>query len=196
MELSSAIDVQIRPAVRADCRTVAGFYRISSDGVADYIWSTLAEPGEAFLDVGQRRYEQEDSAFSYRNCTLATSGNEIVGMLCAFPLHREPAARDDVLDPVLMPYRELEEDNSYYICGMAVLPAHRNKGIGTRFMSVAEDKAKLLGYCKLSLVVFAENSAAQRLYARHDYAEVARARVVPHPLIRVTGDALLMVKHL
>ena len=40
-------DVIIRPARREDAGTIAALYRISSDGVADYIWSRLAEPGEA-----------------------------------------------------------------------------------------------------------------------------------------------------
>jgi len=47
----------------------------------------------------------------------------------------------------------------------------------------------------MSLVVFEQNRDALRLYQRHGYREVARESIVPHPLIRLTGDALLMVKH-
>jgi hypothetical protein len=44
----------LRPARKSDCRRIAELYRISSDGVADYIWAKLAEPGEDVLDVGRR----------------------------------------------------------------------------------------------------------------------------------------------
>jgi len=42
-------------------------------------------------------------------------------------------------------------------------------------------------------VAFEENRGAVRLYRRLGYREIARAPIVPHPLIRSTGDALLMV---
>lgn len=58
--------IEFRAAKKEDCRTIAELYSISSDGVADYIWSMLAEDGENILDVGQRRYEQEESVFSYK----------------------------------------------------------------------------------------------------------------------------------
>ncbi len=36
---------------------ITTLYRISSDGVADYIWTKLAAPEEDILDVGQGHYE-------------------------------------------------------------------------------------------------------------------------------------------
>jgi hypothetical protein len=49
----------IRPARKSECLRIAELYRISSDGVADYIWTKLAQPGEDILDLGRRRYERE-----------------------------------------------------------------------------------------------------------------------------------------
>jgi hypothetical protein len=91
-----------RPASKSDCRTIASLYSISSDGVADYIWSKLAEPGQDILDMGQHRYERENTLFSYRNCTLAEVDSAIAGMLVAFPLW---ADGDDApeTDPVVLP---------------------------------------------------------------------------------------------
>lgn len=63
-------NLQFRPAEKSDCRAIAFLYSISSDGVADYIWTKLAQPGEDILDVGRRRYEREDTLFSYQNCTV------------------------------------------------------------------------------------------------------------------------------
>jgi len=184
----------IRPAEKSNCAQIAALYRISSDGVADYIWTRLAEPGEDPLEVGRRRYAREDSVFSYRSCTVVEFGGEVVGMLVAFPMHVDPEATET--DPVLKPYAELEEDESYYICGMALFPEHRGRGIGSRLLGLAEEQAREQGFGKLSLIVFEQNEGALRLYRREGYLEVARAAVVPHPLIHFTGDALLMVKPL
>jgi len=45
--------VVFRPARKDECRTIARLYSISSDGLADYIWTTIARPGEGILDVGE-----------------------------------------------------------------------------------------------------------------------------------------------
>ena len=90
----------------------------------------------------------------------------------------------------------LEEDQSYYVCGMAVDEEHRGKGIGTGLLDEAEQTCRKLGFQKLSLIVFEQNVKARRLYERYGYAERRRHPVVPHPLIHYTGDALLMVKNI
>lgn len=184
-----------RPARKDDCAAIAALYSISSDGVADYIWTQLAEPGEDILDVGRRRYEREGTAFSYENCTMVEIDGEIVGMLVAFPMHVEPSGAGES-DPVLAPYSKLEEDDSYYICGMALFPEHRGLGIGSGLLALAEEQARRKGLEKLSLLVFEQNDGAKRLYDRAGYREVDRAPVHPHPLIHYTGDALLMVKEI
>ncbi len=190
-------DTRLRPATPADCRAIAKLYRIASDGVADYIWSKLADAGEDILDVGQRRYARTDTAFSYQNCTMIEANGQILGMLSAFPMCVDPAAVPDPdPDPVLAPYAALEEDKSYYICGVALFPAFRGRGLGTRLMAHAEGLARERTLAKLSLIVFEKNTGAKRLYDRLGYRVVARAAIVPHPLIHLDGDALLMVKGL
>lgn len=187
-------DVKIRAARKADAGRIAALYRISSDGVADYVWTQLAEPGEDLLEVGRRRYEREGTPFSYENCTVVEADGTVVGMLVAFPMTVDPDYVET--DEVLAPYSRLEEDQSYYICGIALLPEHRGKGHGGRLLKLAEEHATTKGFDKLSLIVFEENAGAKRLYDRSAYIEAARARIVPHPLIHFTGDAILMVKAL
>ena len=190
-------EVSLRPARREDCASIARLYRMAADGVADYIWSTLAEPGEDLLEVGRRRYEREGTAFSYQNCTVADAGGAVVGLLMAFPMLRDPAApAAQEVDPVLAPYAGLEEDRSYYVAGVSAAPEWRGRGIGSRLLALAEEQARGLELDCLSLVCFEENAAAKRLYDRLGYRVVARAAVVPHPLIGHTGDALLLVKRL
>lgn len=188
-------DILFRSAKKEDCRDIARLYSISSDGVADYIWSQLAQPGEELLEVGRRRYEREDSVFSYKSCTIAEREGKVVGMLVAFPMHVDPDAPPES-DPVLAPYSKLEEDNSYYICGVALLPECRGRGVGSQLLERAETEARRLGFSRQSLIVFERNEGAVRLYRRLGFIEKAREPVVPHPLIHYTGDALLMVREL
>lgn len=188
------LEYSIRKARKSECRRIAQLYSISSDGVADYIWTKLAQPGEDILDVGRRRYEREGTPFSYENCKLVERERSVIAMLVAFPMEVDPEYVE--ADPVLLPYSVLEEADSYYICGMAVEPAYRGCGIGRRLLDEAEHACRRLGLAKLSLIVFEQNVRARRLYERHGYAEKRRRPVVAHPLIHYTGDALLMVKHL
>ncbi|WP_461481132.1 GNAT family N-acetyltransferase [Porticoccus sp.] len=185
--------LEFRAAKKEDCRTIAALYSISSDGVADYIWSKLSEAGENILDVGQRRYEQEESVFSYKNCIIAERDKKIVGMLVAFPMKSDGEIAED---PVLAPYRKLEANNSFYVCGVALMPEYRGQGIGSELMKLAEQQARMRKFHTLSLVVFEQNIRAMKLYQQLGYREIQREKIVPHPLIRAAGDAILMVKEI
>jgi ribosomal protein S18 acetylase RimI-like enzyme len=186
-----------RPAQRSESRTIAELYRVSSDGVADYIWTGLAAPGEGVLDVGARRYAREGTDFSYQNVTVATIEDRIVGMMAAYRMGaaEQPGTEIDFdVDPVLRPFHILEQPNSYYVSGVALFPEYRGSGIGGRFMQLAFENARTRGLPQVSLIVFEQNAGARRLYDRLGFREAMRERVVPHPLIHYTGDALLLIK--
>jgi ribosomal protein S18 acetylase RimI-like enzyme len=186
--------VTYRQAIKADCDKIISLYSLASDGVADYVWTAIAEPGESIHDVGMRRYQKEDTLYSYRNCTIASVENDIAGMIVAYSMHINSDAVYGSGDPVLLPYTLLEEDNSYYISGMAVFADYQGNGIGSRLLKIAESHAIEHGLAKLSLIVFEQNQGAKKLYDKTGYVEIMRHPIVPHPLIHFTGDALLMVK--
>src|SRR5262245_5794598 len=172
----------IRPARKSECRRIAELYRISSDGIADYIWTKLAQPGEDILDVGRKRYEREGTPFSYRNCKVVELDESVVAMLVAFPMQADGtrslpsrcARWCALIDPILVPYSVLEEDQSYYLCGMAVEEKHRGNGIGMMLLADAERTRRNLGLAKLSLIVFEQNVRARHLYEREGFVETRR----------------------
>jgi ribosomal protein S18 acetylase RimI-like enzyme len=188
-----------RPANVDDGRFIAEMIEVSSDGVALIEWAEEAQKvdGRTALDVGAEIYASEDGDYSYRNCWIAEVSRRQAGMLLAFPMRAsEPA---DIVPPpfdgtdVFAPYKYLEAPDTWYICGVAVLHEYRGHGIGTGLMKIAREQALAHGYSQLSLVVFEENIAAVRLYKRLGYKIIDAAPVVAHPLIRYTGNALLMV---
>lgn len=197
-EVTAMKRCRIRRARKDEARLIAELYSMASDGVANYIWSQLAEAGEDPLLVGCRRYAREGVNFSYENCWIAERDGQAVGMLSAFPMVADPAAAQSPdMDPVLRPYAMLEEDRSFYISCVAVEPASRGKGIGAALLGHAEEIAGQRGFVKTSLIVFDANNIAKGLYETRGYRVVARETVVPHPMIEVTdGHALLMVKDL
>ena len=80
-------------------------------------------------------------------------------------------------DPVLAPYSRLEEDNSYYICGVALYPEYRGKGIGHQFMALAKKQAMLEGIHKLSLIVFEDNEKGKLLLSKLEDTFVKRSHL-------------------
>ena len=191
---------EYRPAQAGDSRFIAEMIDISSDGIALIEWAEAAQAAgdRSALDIGAASYASEEGDYSYRNCILAELSGRKAGMLLSFPMHaRSPA--EAVSPPpfngsdVFAPYKYLEAPDTWYICGIAVTPECRGRGIGKRLMQIARELALDHGYGQLSLVVFEENTVAVRLYRNLGYEVVKRAPVVPHPLIRCSGDALLMV---
>jgi ribosomal protein S18 acetylase RimI-like enzyme len=168
---------------------------VSSDGVADYIWSQLQpdHPGLSPVEIGTRRYQRENTAFSYQNCLVAEHQGEVIGMMHAFVIEPQdgPAPAREV-DPVLRPYAELEEPGSLYISSLSVAPRHRGQGLGRRLLAAARERARRLGCPSLSLICLDQNQGAKRLYEREGFTTIDRRDVVPHPLIHATGTALLM----
>lgn len=61
-------EVTFRLATRGDCYKIAELFRISSGGVAEYVWSTLGShyPGLTLLEIGSRRYASDEGTFSYK----------------------------------------------------------------------------------------------------------------------------------
>lgn len=180
-----------RPARRQDSMTIAALFRISSDGVADYIWSQYDCPGLSLLAIGEQRYRRENTAFSYQNCTLAERDGRTLGMLHGFPIPRDSKPRP-IADPILRAAGELEIPGSFYISSLAVFAGHRRLGIGSRLLELAHAKAWAEGHDGVSLICFAQNRSALRLYRRHGYVPVDSRPIEPHPMIHARGEALLM----
>lgn len=189
-------DLVLRPATRDDCADIARLFLISSDGLADYIWSRIAEPGEELFEAGARRYAREGVPFSYENCLMAELDGAVVGMAHMFAMEEDPDAEPET-DPVLKPYADLEAYGSLYLSGIAVFDTHRNRGIGGRLLDAVEEKARAASLPSVSLICFERNEAAMRLYERIGYRDIARRPLVPHPSLHYQdGDAVLMLKTL
>ena len=188
--------VHIRPAVKKDSVDIARLFLISSDGLAEYIWSQVAEPRETLAEAGARRYAREGAAFSYEKCLIAELEGATVGMAHSFAMVEDPGVEPEA-DLILRPYSELEDNGSLYLSGIAVAEQCRNAGIGAAMMEAVNHRANDLSIPRISLICFERNEGAMRLYLRRGFQELDRRAVVPHPALHNSdGDAVLIAKSL
>jgi len=192
---ASASNHAIEVAIFDDAQALVDLHRIATDGVGDYTWSTMMEPGEDIVDVGLRRYRRTNATVSYENCAIIRDdAGHVAAMMLAYPMTVDPAESLNDFDPVLRPLVALEEDNSYYINILAVGEGHRRRGLASSLMREAENRARAAGLKKMSLICFEQNTGAFAFYASLGYRETKRAAIVPHPMIQVGGDAVLLIK--
>lgn len=65
---------------------------------------------------------------------------------------------------------------------LAVLPEYRGKGAGRALLQAAEDHARRLGCCRLTLEVLESNSGARALYRRFGFDDTTVSRFLVKPL--------------
>ena len=189
------LDVILWPAQKSEARRLAELFRMSAAGIADYVWQGLAARGESILDVGTRRFARDSkgSSLSYRNCLMAEYDGKPIGMMQIYPVATDSSqAAEPETDPVLRPYRELELPNSLFLSCYAVDPDYRRQGLGSQLLEVAKDIAPWHEVGQISALAIEDNKESLRLLQRYGFAEVARRRIVPHPLIRARGDVILL----
>ncbi|MGE7993209.1 GNAT family N-acetyltransferase [Pseudomonas sp. NPDC089554] len=183
--------IAFRAGRKKDAYEIACLFQITSEGMADYIWSQLAQPGQALIEVGTARYAREQVDFSYENCLIAEANDTVIGMMHSYITRLAPDA-SPTTDPVLAPYADMEIPDSLYISSLAFHDGWRNQGLGTRFIELAKERARTLTLNGISLIDYASNTGARRFYERHGFNIVKVCDIVPHPLVRVTGEAYLM----
>ena len=190
--------ITYRKARQSDARFIAKMIDISSDGIASIEWGIDARSGTSIsaIDIGGLAYSQENGDYSYRNCLIAES-YEPVGVILAFPITEDNYTRDAKAPPyskdeIYAPYEYLEALNSWYICGVAVLPEFREQGIATRLIEMSMQIGRQQGYSNISLIAMIDKPGLIKFYQSRGFQITASAPIVDHPKIRVSGLAVQM----
>jgi ribosomal protein S18 acetylase RimI-like enzyme len=154
-------------------------------------------PGQSVEEIIQPEFAQPDTTYFYENHWIASLDGQIAGGLHAYPWDD---MADDPPNPLVPeerhvidePFQRLTAPGTFYIHALAVYPEFGRRGIGSSLLSLACDQAVEKGFSDLSLFVFAQNAGAVALYEKHGYKVAGRSPVVEHPLLRYTGDVLIM----
>jgi GNAT superfamily N-acetyltransferase len=169
---------------------------MASEGLAEYLWSGVAEEEESAVDAGARRLAQNGAPFSFENCFVADHEERAIGVLHAYPAANPEHAQFSG-DPVLVPFFELRDVGSLYVSALVVAPDHRGGGVGGQLLHTAERIARSRHLPRLSLIVLEHNATAMRFYHRRGFREAGRRPLVARPAVpHWRGDAVLLIRPL
>lgn len=197
--MNTQITDYIRQAEPSDAQSLAKLINLAGEGIPNWLWARACDAGQTPLDIGTERAKREHGGFSYRNALVALSGGHPIGMVLSYAITEAPTENPDDLPAPIAPFVALEKQsvNTWFINALAVFAEGQNQGIGSGLLSAAEHLARAKGFDKMSIQVYAQNTGAVRLYARHGYTPVASDPVRLHPCPpNYTGDVLLMMKTL
>ena len=97
---------------------------------------------------------------------------------------------------MIRPLQELENlaPNTWYVNILAVLPAHRGSGLGTRLLGQADELGRAAGKRGMSVIVSDANPGARRLYERCGYAEAGTRPMVKEGWVNEGRNWVLLTK--
>ena len=187
-----------RPAAVDDATVLAELINYAGEGLPLYLWSQMAEPGEAAWDVGRRRAAREEGGFSYRNATIIEHDGQCAGCLIGYEIPDNAEPIPDDMPAIFLPLQELENlaPGAWYINVLAVRPQFRSQGRGAKLLALAEETAQGLGKRGMSVIVSDANLGAHRLYKRFGYDERARRLMVKENWENEGRSWVLLTKNL
>jgi GNAT superfamily N-acetyltransferase len=180
-----------------DCAALAEFVSIAAGGVIDFLYHELI-PGMTPLEIERKVLENVDMPRSYKNSIVAEGDGGLLGVAISFPSshHRiTQEMREFFPEDRLAHLKHLlssRVENSLLLDALCVTEDCRGLGVGTQLISLTRQKALKAGFKLLSLIVFADNTNARRLYEHCGFEVVEKIDVQPHALIPHEGGCLLM----
>jgi ribosomal protein S18 acetylase RimI-like enzyme len=195
--MENGTNITFRDGQMNDCLRIAEFITIASGGVVDFLFQDLTPdltPAEAM--AGNLARDKEP--FTFRNAIVAESGRETFGMALSYPSVYHgisdgmraffPADRLELLADF---YASRVED-SLYLDAIAVDEAFRSHGIGRRLIYQVKEKALRQGLRSVSLIAFADNDRARRLYYQLRFHDIKHIPLDSQGRIPHEGGFVLM----
>jgi ribosomal protein S18 acetylase RimI-like enzyme len=189
---------RIRPARIDDAALLAELANHAGEGLPFYLWSGMASPGQSAWEIGRSRAEREEGSFSYANATIIEVGSVSAGCLIGYATPDEPEPIPADMPAMFVPLQALENlaPGTWYVNVLAVLPAFRGTGLGTRLLGVADDIGRKLGRRGMSVIVSNANERARQLYERVGYREAGRRTMVKEGWANDGSEWVLLTKPL
>ena len=191
------MDIIYRDGQKEDCAALAEFVSIASGGVIDFLFHDLI-PGKTPLEIERNGLEKEDMPRSYENTIVAEKDGRLIGGALSIPSRHHRITEEmraffpeDRLAHLTHLFSSRVE-NSLLLDALCTDENNRGQGVGTRLIALTRRKAIDAGFKLLSLIVFADNTNALRLYKHCGFEVVEKIEVEPHALIPHVGGCFLM----
>ncbi|MEN8246023.1 MAG: GNAT family N-acetyltransferase [Thermodesulfobacteriota bacterium] len=191
------MDISYRNGREEDCVALAEFVSAASGGIIDFLYHDLI-PGMTPLEIERKVLENVEMPRSYKNAIFAEKDGRLVGAALSIPSSHHRITEEM---KAFFPADRLEHlkhlfsarvENSLLLDALCTDEESRGQGVGTQLISLTKQKAVDAGFHLLSLIVFADNTNAQRLYEHCGFEVVEKIEVKPHALIPHEGGCLLM----
>jgi ribosomal protein S18 acetylase RimI-like enzyme len=163
------VDINYRPAEKDDSSRIAELINIASDGVVEHLLHDLV-PEMTPVQIMTYNLEQDNYPHTYRSALVAIDGSDVIGMVLSYPSSYHKITDEmrnffpkDRLDHLSDFYSSCVLD-SWFLDALGVDETYRRRGVGKRLVELTKERAKENGYGILSLIAFADNSAALALY--------------------------------
>lgn len=191
------MDITYRDGRKEDCAALAEFVSIAAGGVIEFLYHDLI-PGMTPLEIERKLLEKVESPRSYNNSIVAEKDGKLVAAALSIPSshHRIteemraffPEDRLAHLEHLL----SSRVENSLLLDALCVAEDTRTQGVGSQLIALTKKKAVNAGFKLLSLIVFADNTNARRLYEQCGFEVVEKIELKPHALIPHEGGCFLM----
>jgi ribosomal protein S18 acetylase RimI-like enzyme len=167
--------ITIRPARITDANDAAELILSAySHVVSTYSPHPKTESG--FSHMLHAFFQQDDNRFSYQSTFVAQDEQQVVGLVLSFGGRDESRLNQTVEQrfqqaPDGRGWHLTHEsmDDEWYVDALAVYSQWEGRGIGTRLLQNAEQRALAQNYHKIALNVDKENERALRLYLHLGY---------------------------
>ena len=173
------MDVTLRPARpdRSDGEAFARLFDMAGDGLLRWMF------GPRFVEIVGEAFCEPGHDMSFEHVWFAEGDAAIAGMVSGYSAEQHAQAKDGPVTRAagirsirmfgawlvgrrLFDFMNELPDGDWYIQAVAVDPANRGEGIGSKLLDHAERLASDAGARRLALDVDVENDAARRLYER------------------------------
>jgi GNAT superfamily N-acetyltransferase len=190
-------EIFLRDATSADARSLAELIAIAGAGIPQWLWAQMAGPNEDVLDVGIRRAKRDEGGFSWTNAVVAEVDGSVIGMILGYRLEDEEDEDLEQFPDILRPFLELERrvPGSWYINAFALYNPWRGRGIGTRLLAAASERARSLGCRQMSVQTFSETPRSEAFYNRHRFRRLDTRRLPTPSPCHHGGDTVLLLRN-
>ena len=170
---------------------------IASGGAIEYLFHDLI-PGMTPVEIVAMDLAQDSFPHTFRNVILADYHTQIIGMALSFPAKFHTITKQmrsffpaDRLQHFKQ-FFSTRVEGSYFLDALCVDEKYRKTGIGGKLIDLTKAKAGQEGFDTLSLIAYADNTDALRLYEHKGFSIVQTIELRPHRLIPHQGGCLLL----
>jgi len=160
-----------RWASKDDAEALFDLVNYASNGIANYLFTTLARNGEDARAVGLRMIRADTTRISYINAIVVDHGAGVVAGMIGNRLPDAPQPIASDAHPITVPWLELRNQvcGCWHLTTIAVYPEHRGIGLGSSLLSLLPSMRLMNSARGICLHVADSNLGARRLYERYGF---------------------------